>query len=63
MRFGECYILVFYMLSESGLCDFGKLCQVRILVVCKFSSVCCSLYSCRMLIMVIMGKWSDDSAC
>ena len=23
----------------------------------------CSLQSCRMLIVVMMGKWSDDSAC
>ena len=28
-----------------------------------FSVFCCTLLSCRMLIVVIMGKWSDDSAC
>ena len=25
--------------------------------------LCCSLKSCRMLIVVMMGKWSDDNAC
>ena len=30
-------------LSESGLCVFGKFCPVDFLVVCKSSSVCCSL--------------------
>ena len=48
-------------LSESGLCVFCKLCSVCFLVVGKDSSVL--LYSVVMLIVVIMGKWSDDSAC
>ena len=40
------------------------LCLVGFLVVgeTESPSFFCSLYSCRMLIMV-MGKWSDDSAC
>ena len=25
--------------------------------------LCCSIQSCRMLIMVMMARWSDDSAC
>ena len=48
-------------LSESGLCVFCKLCPVCFLVVGKGPSVLLS--SCLMLIVVIMGKWSDDSAC
>ena len=48
-------------LSESGLCVFCKLWPVCSLVVGKGPSVL--LLSCRMLIVVIMGKWSDDSAC
>ena len=43
-------------LSESGLCVFCKLCQVCFLVVGKGPSVL--LWS-----VVIMVKWSDDSAC
>ena len=39
-----------------------ELCPGRFLVVGE-SRFCCSLSSCRMLIVVMMGKWSDDSAC
>ena len=48
---------------ESGICVFRKLCPVGFLVVSKCSSFCCSLYLCRMLIVVFMGRWSDVSAC
>ena len=48
-------------LSKSGLCVFCKLCPVCFLV--AGSRFCCSLKSCRMLFVVIMGKWYDDSAC
>ena len=37
----------------SGLCVYRKLCPVCFLVVGE----------CRMLTVVMMGKWSDDSAC
>ena len=51
-------------LSESELCVFCGLCPVSFLIVGEGSlvlllSVVCS----RMLIVVIMGRWSDDSAC
>ena len=46
-----------YGLSES--CVFRELCPVSFLVVRRF---CCSLLLCRMLSVVMMGKWSDDSA-
>ena len=49
---------VYVGLSESVNCvqsTFLKLVKVR--------RVCCSLYTCRMLIVVIMGKWSHDHAC
>ena len=57
---GSVYVGGYGGLSESGLCVFRELCPVSFLVVYQF---CCSLWSCRMLIVVIMGKWSDDSAC
>ena len=50
-------------LSESGLCVFCEVCPVCFLVVGKRSVrfvVVCSHG--RMLIVVIMGKWSDDSS-
>ena len=37
--------------------------QFAFLKLVKVRRFCCSLYSCRMLIVVIMGKWSDDSTC
>ena len=37
--------------------------QSAFLKLVKVRQFCCSLLSCRMLIVVIMGKWSDDSAC
>ena len=48
-------------LSEGGLCVFSKLCPIGFLVVCKCSSVL--LQSIVMLIVVMVGRWSDDSAC
>ena len=36
---------------------------VGFLVVCKCSSLYCSLHSCRVLIVVMIGRWPDDSAC
>ena len=48
-------------LGESGLCVFGKLCPVSFLVVCECLLVL--LQSVVMLIVVMMGRWSDDSAC
>ena len=39
-------------LSASGLCVFRELCPVSFLVVGECLSV-----------VVVMGKWSDDSAC
>ena len=59
-------LAVYYVcgLSESEICIFGKLCPIDFLVVCEcLSFFCCSLWSCRMFIMVMMGWWSDDSAC
>ena len=58
---GSVYVGGYGGLSESGLCVFCKLCPVCFLVVGKGPSVL--FKSCRMLIVVIMGKWSDDSAC
>ena len=60
---GSVYVGGYGGLSESGHCVFRDLCPVGFRVVYKCSSFCCSLYSCRMLIVVMMGKWSDDSAC
>ena len=40
---GSVYVGGYCGLSESGLCVFGKLCQVGFTVVCKILSVCCSL--------------------
>ena len=57
-----CILVVYGGLSESGLCVFRELCPVNFLVV-GVGRFCCSLLSCRMLIVVMMGKWSDDSAC
>ena len=48
-------------LSESGHCVFRELCPVSFHVVSDVRRFCCSLWSCRMLIVVMMGKWSVDS--
>ena len=48
-------------LSESGLCVFRELCTCSLFVVGERPSVL--LRSCGMLIVVMMAKWSDDSAC
>ena len=48
-------------LSESRFCVFGKLSPVDFLVVCKSVSVL--FQSIVMLIVVMMGRWSDHSAC
>ena len=50
------------------LCRYGCMYFFAALVlVCVFRELCpsffCSTWSCRMLIVVMMGKWSDDSAC
>ena len=50
-------------LNESGLCVFHELCPVSFIVVGEIRRFCCSLQSCRMLIVVRMSRWSDDSAC
>ena len=50
---GSVYISGYGGLSESGL---RELCPVSFLVVGECPS-------CRMLFLVMMGKWSDDSAC
>ena len=47
----ENYVGSVYVGGYGGLSESG---------LCAF---CCSLYSCHMLIVVIMGKWPDDSAC
>ena len=47
---------------ESGLCVFREFCLVCFRVVGESPSFCCNLYSCRMFIVVMMGKWSDDIA-
>ena len=52
---------VYVGLSESGLCVFREWCPVSFLVVGE--SLAVLLQSCCMLIVVIMGKWSDDSVC
>ena len=33
---------------------------IPVLYIVKVRRFCCSLYSCRKLIIVIIGKWSDD---
>ena len=60
---GSVYISGYGGLSESGLCVFRELCLISFLVVGDVRRFCCSMYSCRMLIVVMMGKWSDDSGC
>ena len=50
-------------LSESDLCVFRELCPVSFIVVGESPAVCYNLESCRMLFVVMMGKWSDDRAC
>ena len=47
---GSVYVGGYGGLSESGLYVFRELFY-------------CSMWSCRMLIVVMMGQWSDDSAC
>ena len=37
--------------------------QSAFLYLVKVHRFCCSLWSCHMLIVVMMGKWSDDCAC
>ena len=56
---GNVYVGGYGGLGESGLCGFRELGQVGFLVVGQF---CYSLKSCRMMIVVMMGNWSDDSA-
>ena len=48
-------------LSENGLCVVSKLCPVSFLVVGR--RFCCIILSCRVLSVVMMGRWSDDNAC
>ena len=55
--------IVYVGLSESGHCVFRELCQVSFLVVVKVRRFCCSMYACRMLIVVMIGNWFDNSAC
>ena len=50
-------------LRERRLCVFRKLCPVDFLKLMKFRRFCCSLWACCMLRVVMMGKWSNDSAC
>ena len=56
------YVGEYCGLSESKLCVFGKLCPVGFLVVCECSSVLLQSVVIS-LIVVVMGMWSDDSAC
>ena len=44
-------------LSESGLCVFRELCPVSFLVVGECPLVLLQSVVCRMLIVVIIGKW------
>ena len=37
------------------------ICSPYVVSLCEVRRFCCSL--CRMLIVVMMGKWSDYSAC
>ena len=53
---GSVYVGGYGGLSESGLCVFHELRRVRFLVVGESLSFFCSLYSCRMLIVVMMSK-------
>ena len=53
----ENYIGSVHVGGYCGLSVICKLCPVGFLVFCK--AVCCSLLSCRMLIMM-MGRWSVD---
>ena len=56
---GSVYDGGYGILRENGPCVFHKLCPVSFIVVRR---LWCSRYSCRMLTVVMMDKWSDDSA-
>ena len=58
---GSVYVGWYCGLGESGLCVFRELCPANFLVVCKCLSVLLKFIV--MLIVVMMGKWSDDSMC
>ena len=51
---GSVYVGGYNSMSESGLCVFGKLCPVGVLVVCKCSSVL--LYS----VVISYVDYGDD---
>ena len=57
---GSVYVGGYGGLSESGLCVFRELCQVSFLVVGESSSVLLSSVVMSSVIVVIMGKWSDE---
>ena len=54
---GNVYVGGYGGLGESGLCVFRELCPVVFLVVVKSPSVLSVV-----MIVVMMGKWFDDSA-
>ena len=56
--FGSVYVGGSCGMSECRFSVFRELCPVIFLVVGESPSILC-----LMLIVVIMGKWSDDSAC
>ena len=62
-----CSVYVWWRLNvrEISLDVCSELCPVCFLIVCECVSVlfCCSLYLVRVLIVVIMGRWSEFSAC
>ena len=46
-------------LSESELSVFSELCPVRFFIFGESLSIFCSMLPCRMLSVVMMGKWSS----
>ena len=58
---GSVYVGGYGGLSESGLCVFRELCPVGFLE--GGENLSFLLESFRLLIVVMMGKWSDDNAC
>ena len=56
-----CMLVGMVVRAKADSCVFRELCPISVLVVGESLSVL--LLSCRMLIVVMMCKWSDDSAC
>ena len=59
---GSVYVGRYCGLNESKLCVFSKLCPVDFLVFCERLSVLLQSVVISCVDLVMMGKWSDDSA-